>query len=117
MMIKSLFSWRTAHTSRTRAGLYACTQLMLLSATRGLGPASGQLTRTMLSDATTVVLARLRILSSARDEQDVFDEDAVLGRELREHGLGDLVLRVFLEHCAEGAGFAHGVRECLNTRF
>lgn len=49
------------------------------------------------------------------DEQEVFDEDAVLGREQREHGLGDLVFQVLLEHGAQGAGFAHGVRECLNT--
>jgi hypothetical protein len=43
-----------------------------------------------------------------RDEEDVLDEDAVLGRELREHGLGDLVVEVLLEQGPEGAGLAHG---------
>ena len=48
------------------------------------------------------------------DEEDVLDEDAVLGRVLRERGLGDLVVEVLLEQRPEGAGLAHGPGR-LNT--
>ena len=48
------------------------------------------------------------------DEQDVLYEDAVLGRELRERGLGDLVVEVLVDERAEGAGLSHALGR-LNT--
>ncbi|NBX17184.1 MAG: hypothetical protein EBR09_07455 [Proteobacteria bacterium] len=42
------------------------------------------------------------------DKEDVLDKDAVVVREWREHGLGDVVVEVLLQHNAEGAGLAHG---------
>jgi hypothetical protein len=48
------------------------------------------------------------------DEQDILDKDAVLGRELHERGLRDLVVEVLVDERPEGAGLSHALGR-LNT--